>query len=1189
MNQLKEISANQRITENFNRNWRFTYGDVSGSEKVDFIDDEWAEVALPHSFSIPYDLNDSSFYIGCGWYRKSFYIPADWDGRRISLDFDGVFQTAEIYVNGSHIPCTAVYGYEDRKADGRPTHRGGYSGFSVDITDCVNMGKANLVAVKVDNLWDPYLTPRGGDHQFSGGIYRDVYLTAVNKIHIDWYGNFIWTPAICNPAFQASENRPDGLYKSDFERKGTGIINTLDDPSVEGAYVSEEELLRNLAQKTSDVEIRTEITNSSDKEVSLYVNNVIKDSLENIAAVFASAKTTMLPGEKRIVTARSNMIKDIAFWDFKDPVLYTAITSLCLEDGTVIDEVSEKFGFRSVQFKLDGFYLNGVRTLLDGANVHQDHGGWADAVTDSGFYRDVRYVKEIGFNFIRGSHYPRDPSFADACDRLGVGLWAEGGLWSTGGFNDDDTVDMKPSDWIRSAYPKNAAPDKLVEFEQSCYDIVRAMIRVNRNHPSVLVWSMGNEPFFSDDAVTDKIKRFVASLRDYAHSLDYTRKAALGGTQRKDLNVLAVCDLAGGNGDGGTEAYTNYYLPHMVSEYSSRQNDRPGVCYFEYDEIACDRSAEGKTKSTEYILPSKLTTLADGTKTQSSSAGLAIWCMYHHGSILGRGLRIMGLMDYYRLPTARYFLYREDRCGIEQPCGSRQGKAERIKLIGSADAILCSQDGKNHCIVGNDGKTDIQLIAAFTDNNGNWVNDTPDELVFEVVSGSGVFPTGKRYVAKKNRTLWDGKASIEFRSYYSGVTLIRAYVPDTDIVFDELSVTTRNVLGIDEGTEPAGFMEPEGCDAGPVTGEPEAYGKADLAYNRQSRADSYFNEEHKPLMAIDNNSETCWQAEKPGAGQNWWISLENMYYLQKIALNTGGARCNVYYEQPASDGEWIFVTEFDGAAPEVDMGGVFTGAVRLEFAALGENEYARLYSFKAFGTVFSGYEQNSLYLSEADPVSVSADKDENKSYEIVRTGSAAGGCINISGGAEAVYRLNGNYSRLTAAIYGSSDTVFRIYALMRGSDKEYPEMLIYERWFDGDGKELMADVSLEGVSALRLSVTGERGAHISCIGATLWGVVRDISAGDLYTVHAARTEAVTGKPFGCIFRIADGGATELKAALLFKNSDGVVIGAVERDGLKLSASCSVYIISADKLPENTSVISLEVRGSDGGVIGSGIL
>lgn len=1010
-----EINFNkksERTVKNFNREWEFSYTDSK---------EDWTPIAIPHSFSIPYDIEDKSFYIGCGWYRKTFFIPKEWDNKFISLDFDGVFQTADIYINGTHVPSSKVYGYENEQRE--HTHEGGYSGFSVDVTSFLNVGE-NLLEVRVDNVWKPDLTPRGGDHQFSGGIYRSVRLTAVNKTHIDWYGTFVWTPALCNPAFQKSENRPEGEYKSDFEREGTGIINTLDDENVEGEYVSEDEMHINILEKASDVEVMTEITNTSDKCVNICVNNTVLDEDGLPIAEFMSEEIRFAPSERKIIKVRSGKIQGIKLWSFDEPNLYSVVTKLYAGDK-VIDEMGTKFGFRSAQFKLDGFYLNGEKILLDGANVHQDHGGWADAVTERGFYRDVKSVKEAGFNFIRGSHYPHAPSFAESCDELGIGFWSEGGLWSIGGSNDGDSVDYRPSDWTRSAYPKDEK--YRARLEESCYEIVRDMIRVNRNHPSVIIWSMGNEAFFSDDSVTEDIKHLVNGLRNYAHKLDFTRKAGLGGTQRKDLNVLAVCDVAGGNGDGGTERYTNFYLPHMVAEYSSAQNDRPGVCEFQYGEI------EDPSDKNKYILPSKTVTLADGSKVSSQSAGLSIWCMYHHGSVGGRGLRTMGLVDYYRLPTRRYYLYRKDRTGIEMPPDAIAGEAVGLCLSASDTVIT------------NDGTKDVMLTVTMLGIDGKWVNDSR-RVQIEVVSGSGVFPTGKRYVFEPNKNIWDGMAAIEFRSYYSGETVIQARITGTDIVSNKVTVTTLNVTG-EEGKEPQGFMEMHRNENKTAVPGPESYGRIDVAKNRQSRADSS-REGHIPINAIDGLNDTYWQAEHPGKGQSWWVFLENAYYLERVRVKTK-ERYDLFYKK---DGDWVKLGNFDGSESEINMGGVYTDSIKLTFTDTKDNEYAKLDSLSAYGTTFRRYARE---------------------------------CVCLAKLSDEVYRFNDNYSRLTAKLDGNENV--KVYLLY-----EDDEVLAFEN----SGLEEAIDISLEGANGIRIE-------NDMVNNVVLWGVLRDISCSDSL-VQAAR-------------------------------------------------------------------------------------
>ena len=103
-------------------------------------------------------------------------------------------------------------------------------------------------------------------------------------------------------------------------------------------------------------------------------------------------------------------------------------------NGEKTDEYSTVFGIRTVRFDKDtGFYLNGKPYKIWGANVHQDHAGWADAVTRSGITRDIQMIKDCGMNFIRGSHYPHHPFFAEECDRIGILFWSELCFWGTAG------------------------------------------------------------------------------------------------------------------------------------------------------------------------------------------------------------------------------------------------------------------------------------------------------------------------------------------------------------------------------------------------------------------------------------------------------------------------------------------------------------------------------------------------------------------------------------------------------------------------------------------------------------------------------------------------------------------------------------------------------------------------------------
>ena len=117
--------------------------------------------------------------MGYGWYRKHFDVPARVGGQRLNLEFDGVFQVADVFVNGQRVG----------------EHQGGYTGFTLDITAAVKTGD-NVVAVRVNNFWNARLAPRAGEHVFSGGIYRDARLVVTAPLHVAWYGTFVTTPQV---------------------------------------------------------------------------------------------------------------------------------------------------------------------------------------------------------------------------------------------------------------------------------------------------------------------------------------------------------------------------------------------------------------------------------------------------------------------------------------------------------------------------------------------------------------------------------------------------------------------------------------------------------------------------------------------------------------------------------------------------------------------------------------------------------------------------------------------------------------------------------------------------------------------------------------------------------------------------------------------------------------------------------
>lgn len=153
---------------NLNPRWRFAHGEHPGAVDPAFDDSAWQRVNLPHCLDLPY-FRTPEFYVGEGWYRRTLDIDPAWIGRRIAIEFEGVFQKCDVFANGHHVG----------------SHAGGYTSFLVDLTDAVHAG-GNTLAIRVDNRWDARLAPRAGEHHFSGGIYRDVSLLVHNAVHLHW-------------------------------------------------------------------------------------------------------------------------------------------------------------------------------------------------------------------------------------------------------------------------------------------------------------------------------------------------------------------------------------------------------------------------------------------------------------------------------------------------------------------------------------------------------------------------------------------------------------------------------------------------------------------------------------------------------------------------------------------------------------------------------------------------------------------------------------------------------------------------------------------------------------------------------------------------------------------------------------------------------------------------------------------
>ncbi|WP_335992194.1 glycoside hydrolase family 2 protein [Glycomyces sp. MUSA5-2] len=776
-----------------NDDWRFAYGEHPGAETEE-PDSDWYDVGLPHSFDLP-DFREQRFYVGYGCYRRVLDVDAAWLGSWIALEFLGVFQVCEVFVNG--------------RFAGR--HEGGYTPFTVDVSDLVAEG-GNDVLVRVDNHWNPRLAPRAGDYSFNGGIYRDVSVVVADRVRIDWHGLGVTTP----------------------------------EAGAERATVAAE----------------IEVVNDEPHPVEVEVAAVVADVSRPVLTLAPVRRT--VPAQSRTTVELAGALDRPLLWHPDHPHLYRLTASVAV-GGEVRDIQSTAFGVRWFEFTADrGFFLNGEHLDLHGANVHQNRGGWGDAGTRAGIRRDIAMVKSMGMNMIRGSHYPHHPYFAEECDRQGVLFWSELHFWGMGGENTEGY-------WYASAYPVDEADEP--EFEESLRRALREMIRSHRNHPSIVVWSIGNEAFFSDDAVIDKAKALTVELVALAKKLDPTRPAAVGGAQRKGFDVLG--DIAGYNGDGA-ELFHDPGIPNLVSEYHGSRGRGPGEYEVEWEH------------GVEVDYPWR--------------SGKLFWCAFHYKSVAD-GAGLQGLVDYFRIPRRSYHWYREKLLGITPPRFPRPGAAAELRLRADTDTIPT------------DGTGDAHLVVEFFDAAGERVAEDRS-VTLTVVEGGGLFPSGRSItLGPETDSVNDGAAAVDFRSYIPGPQHIRATSVGLEPVELMLTATGDN--------RPR--RTPRLAPAAPyVTEPPEGSGNASLAAYRPVAASSAL-----PGCpggnATDPDPQTAWRSADRGPGQWLRASLEFPYDIERVEV--------VFAEAPT--GPWLIESSADGRVFEpLHEGGAGTAPlVELNFPA----------------------------------------------------------------------------------------------------------------------------------------------------------------------------------------------------------------------------------------------------------------
>jgi len=744
-------SPGKRIVKVINKNWKFIHSDGTGREVVGFNDAAWLSVGLPHSFEWPYWRTNMGTTPLIGWYRKHITVDTTWiaTGKRIFIEFEAAFLIAEVYANGTLVG----------------THTGGYTGFSYDITSNVHTGD-NVIAVRVNATWNPKVAPRGGEHIFAGGIYRDVYLVVTEPLHVPWCGTFVTTPTATSAA--------------------------------------------------ATVRVRTEIKNNASTTKTCNVVSVICDSAGNTVTSMSST-FSLTAGQLDTFDQLSGTISSPHLWTpdtnqatppavalnlNKRAYLYAVHTEV-YDGTTLVDNFTSPLGIRSIAWNTtNGFELNGKKMWCKTANVHQDHAGWGDGTCNTGSARDVKMMKNAGFNMIRGSHYPHDPAFLDACDSLGLCFWSEATFWGIGSF----TTTEPPATWHASAYP--TVMTDTAAFNANLILQLLEMIRIHRNHPCVTIWSAGNEFGYSSAGVMPGVQAILARMIVASHRADSTRPIGQGIGYGNWPALNTATEVIGLNGGATNCPYTvNSPVVSFTSEYGSCYPVRNGAS----DNY--DGCFDGQAITNIDCTPAVPQASGGIPIHLQWRPGIALWCAFDHGSNYGMGT--MGMVDHARVPKRRYYYYRYLYANIAQPTLPVAGTASKLYMTKDCDTIT------------DDGQSDVMLTVQIQNAAGAWLSNQAAITITDA-SGKGLFPsstTGSSSISfvagQAERGVINGLCAIEYRCYDSTAGLVTLTATSGTLTYSSVQVYVKHV----DYTTGVSSLVPVKFAAGPTTAVMKVLGK----------------------------------------------------------------------------------------------------------------------------------------------------------------------------------------------------------------------------------------------------------------------------------------------------------------------------------------------------------------------------
>ncbi len=538
-------------------------------EYPDLKDKQWTSVVLPHTAVIEPVVSQKLTWEGICYYRKTFSV-GKYAGKKLTIEFEGAMQQTDVWLNG-HLVLQ---------------HKGGYTPFSIDLTNLVDYGKSNEIIVRLDNHADKNF-PIGKDQKKNGftywsGLYRSTILHVTNPVHI-------------TDAVKADKTGGGGIFFRTPE----------------------------VSKTSATALIRTNIVNEGNRSCWVHVRQVLIDASgrpvrENLS------ESVDLPEDGNIHIDQHFAIDNPLLWHPDHPYLYKLKTTVFAGDQ-IVDELEQNVGFRKLSFsREDGFKINGEPMYLVGTNRHQDYPYLGVALSKNANYRDMKKIKDAGYNAVRLSHYPQDPAVYDAADELGIMLLDGIPGWQF--FNNNDI------------------------FKQRVYRDIRDMIHRDRNHPSIILWEANlNESYPPDD------------FRIKCHELVH-----------QDLpagEYFTTGETYGAKNTTWDVAMNNWYDPkdsifrNSVERVQDIQPHQPGLIkeYSDWEFGAWSSTTRSSRATGEKAMLQALwNTLwehnADIGNYSPYSIGDFTWAMYDNYISNDKKLYEWGTEDYFRLPKfTEYF------------------------------------------------------------------------------------------------------------------------------------------------------------------------------------------------------------------------------------------------------------------------------------------------------------------------------------------------------------------------------------------------------------------------------------------------------------------------------------------------------------------------------------------------------